>query len=486
MKILLVDDDDLSRSMMTKYIKGLLGYEVEQIADGLEALELFNKNEFDVVITDIRMPSMNGIELLKEIKQTPRGKKCAVIIMTGFAEVDSAIESLRFDAYDYLCKPVEVNRLAEILQKREKEMLEAEQVPQQLPTAAPDEMKEKKFRHPVLENGAFFYLPDGEKIGVFSRKMKEVVNMALILHKDRSVPVLIEGESGTGKEVIAKVVHYGIDNDVTAPLVSINCSAISPSLFESELFGYEGHTFTGAKETGMVGKLELANGGTIFLDEIGDMPLEMQPKLLRVLQDKQLYKIGANKPINLDVRFVAATNRDLEKMISEGKFRGDLYHRLKIGWLELPTLREQKTSIASIAQMFLTELSERRNKQFKYMSKEAVKILHDYSWPGNIRELRNIIERIVLLYDEIELRSEHLSLINSGGRYEPTDDKFMLTPGAFCLPESNFSLREIELEIVKLALKKYNNNKSRTARYLGLTVSSLRSRLDDIDETELK
>ncbi len=486
MKILLVDDEKLSRNMMAKYITGLLGYDAVQCEDGSSALDIFKKQQFDIVISDIKMPNTNGIELLQQIKSIPEGLECAVVLITGFAEIDTAVQALRAGAYDYLYKPVDVNRLAEIIAKRQKEI--EEQAKESIRTThvpakyRDDGNLEYKNNTGYLENGAYFNLPSGERIGVFSRTMKDVINMSMILHKDRSVPVLIEGESGTGKEVIAKIIHYGTDANEDRPLVSINCSAISASLFESELFGYEGHTFTGAKDGGMVGKLELANGGTLFLDEIGDMPLEMQPKLLRVLQDKQLFKIGANKPIHLDIRVVAATNRDLEKMVSEGKFRGDLYHRLKIGWVNLPPLREQRGSIPAIAQMFLVELAQRRNKQFRFMSKDAIKILTDYEWPGNIRELRNIIERIVLLYDEIELRTEHLSLLNQGQRYEDTDDKFVLVPGAFKLPETDFNLREIELEVVKLALKRFKNNKSKTAQFLGLTLSAMRSRLDDIHE----
>ncbi len=472
--------------MMAKYIKGLLGYEVVQCEDGREALEIFRNDHFDLVISDIKMPTVNGLEVLREIKQMPQGADCAVILITGFAEVDTAVEALRAGAYDYLYKPVDVNKLAEIIYKRVTELEEAEKNKTSLEVTDSNDTEkdqlEPRFRSSLLENGAYFNLPYGEKIGIFSRKMKDIVNMSMILHKDRSVPVLIEGESGTGKEVIAKMVHYGTDLETQSPLVSINCSAISASLFESELFGYEGHTFTGAKDSGMVGKLELANNGTIFLDEIGDMPLEMQPKLLRVLQDKQLFKIGANKPIHLDIRVIAATNRDLEKMVAEGKFRGDLYHRLKIGWINLPPLREQKSSIPAIAQMFLIDLAEKRSKQFRFMSKDAVRILTDYDWPGNIRELRNIIERIVLLYDEIELRSEHLTLLSSDQKFDTADDKFVLVPGSFKLPAENFNLREIELEVVKLALRKFKNNKSKASQFLGLTLSALRSRLDDIYE----
>jgi DNA-binding NtrC family response regulator len=484
LKILLVDDEKLSRNMMAKYITGLLGYDVTQCEDGGEAIKLFKEEYFDLVISDIKMPTANGLEVLKEIKKSPKGDDVAIILITGFAEVETAVEALREGAYDYLYKPVDVNRLTELIKKRADEIKLAQESSLLL-SKAKDTLNDEdlqgdisaKYNKNILDNGAYFTLPDGERIGMFSKELKEVFSMAMILHDDRSIPSLIEGESGTGKEVIAKIIHYGAEKDSKRPLVSINCSAISPSLFESELFGYEGHTFTGAKESGMIGKLEMANGGTIFLDEVGDMPLEMQPKLLRVLQDRQLYKIGAQKPIQLDIRVIAATNRGLEKLVAEGKFRGDLYHRLKIGWISIPALREQKASLASIAQMFLVETAQKRNKQFRFISKDAVKILSDYEWSGNIRELKNIIERIVLLYDEIELRPEHLTILKSNSQFSFDDGLPTLTPGAFKLPEKELNIHELELEIVQLALEKFNGNKSKTAQYLGLTLSALRSRL---------
>ncbi len=480
MRILLVDDENLSRNMMAKYIKGLLGLEVTQCQDGSEAIDAFKENYFDLVISDIKMPNVNGLEVLKTIKKMPGGESTAIVLITGFAEIDTAVEALREGAYDYLYKPVDVNRMTEIIKKRLAEIQKSANAPNQ---AEDDDNKKDALsiynqRKNLLDNGAFFTLPNDEKIGIFSRELKEVFSMAMVFHDDRSIPVLIEGESGTGKEVIAKIVHFGSNQETKAPLISINCSAISPSLFESELFGYEGHTFTGAKDSGMTGKLELAHTGTIFLDEIGDMPLEMQPKLLRVLQDKMLYRVGGQKPILLDIRVVAATNRGLDKLVAEGKFRQDLYHRLKIGWLSLPSLREQKSSIPAIAQMLLVETAQKRNKQFRFISKDAIKIMTDYEWMGNVRELKNVIERIVLLYDEIELRPEHLAIIKASNSLTNVSEGYVLKSGTFKLPEKSFNIKELEREIVQLALDKFNGNKSKTAQFLGLTLSALRSRLD--------
>ena len=367
MKILLVDDEKLSREMMARYLEGLLGLNVVQSDNGNSAFELFKNDDFPLVISDIKMPGMNGLDLLKEIKNSDKSEKTEVILITGFAEVDSAVQALRNGAYDYLLKPVDIKLLTDLVNKRIKEI---EDESGKFVSNGFDSGKHNSGKKApsinYLNRGSYYELPDGSRVGFFSPYMKEIIAMAMKFHDDRTIPVLIEGESGTGKEVFTKIIHYGLKQmDSAEPLISLNCSAISRSLFESELFGYEGGTFTGAKDSGMLGKLEMAEGGTLFLDEIGDMPLEMQPKLLRVLQDKTFYRIGGQKIINLNVRFIGATNRRLEELVKEGKFRQDLYQRLKLGWLYLPPLREQKEYIPLYSQMFLTEIAEKRNKQFR-------------------------------------------------------------------------------------------------------------------------
>ena len=305
--------------------------------------------------------------------------------------------------------------------------------------------------------------------------MKDLVTTALKFHEDRSIPVLIEGESGTGKEIFMKLIHYGMAGD-DSPLVSLNCSAISPNLFESELFGYEGGTFTGSKSRGMIGKLELAQTGTIFLDEIGDMPMDMQPKLLRVLQERCFYKVGGLKKIGLDVRIIAATNKNLMELIEKGIFRLDLYHRLNIGLFNLIPLREQTEAINPLAQMFLMEFAGQRNKQFRLINREASIVLEKYSWPGNIRELRNVIERIVLLYDEIEILPKHLNFLNIEG-IDYDAGKSILTEDSFRLPDDNFSLDSIEIAIIQKALDKFHGNQTKAAQYLGISRGTLRNKL---------
>jgi transcriptional regulator with PAS, ATPase and Fis domain len=306
--------------------------------------------------------------------------------------------------------------------------------------------------------------------------MKAAVVLALRFHEDRNIPVLIEGETGTGKEVIARLVHQGNSRE-NRPFVSVNCSAISPSLYESELFGYEGGAFTGSKSRGAMGKMESSKGGTLFLDEIADMPLEMQPKLLRALQEKEIYRVGGSKRIKLDIRIIVATNRNLRQCMEQGHFRKDLFFRLNLGRIYIPTLREQKESIVPLSQMFLSIFAEQKKRRFRFIHRDAMKILEDYPWPGNIRELRNTIERVIILNDEEELRGEHLDFLTLDGREQQVEHGTMIKPGQIALPPSGLNLPDLELEIIRKTLYKFNNNKTKAAEYLGISRHAIRTRL---------
>ena len=468
MRILLADDEQISREMMADYLEGLLGHEVVQCDNGKEALEKFKEEPFRLVVSDIKMPVMNGNELLHEIKQLPEGKDCVVVLITGYAELDSAVQAVRDGAFDYLRKPIDIEQLDSLIVNIQNVISNNDKPEEEDDPAAEG----------LLENGSFIDVAGKFRMGVFSAEMKEVISLAMKLHNEKSVPVLIEGESGTGKELIANLVHHGKGSSgEDKPLVSINCSAISSSLFESELFGFEGGSFTGAKSKGQMGKIELAAGGTLFLDEIGDMPLELQPKLLRVIQDKKYYRVGGLEEINADVRIIAATNRDLSKLVEKGTFRKDLFHRLNTGWIRLPALSGQPESIAPMAQMFLNEFSKEKGKKFKIISSNAVKLLREYSWPGNIRELRNVIERVTILYDEIELRPKHLGMLDVD-KDIADDSAFILDTDNFSLPDKEkFSLRDINTVIIRKALEKFNGNQTQAAKYLGISRGTLRNKL---------
>jgi transcriptional regulator with PAS, ATPase and Fis domain len=289
-------------------------------------------------------------------------------------------------------------------------------------------------------------------IGIFSSKLQNIVRLAELFHKDKTVPVLIEGETGTGKEIIARMVHFGKHNS-SEPFITINCAAISPSLFESELFGYEAGSFTGASSKGKQGKLELANGGTIFLDEIGEMPLDLQVKLLRVLQEKEFYRVGGYSPIKLDFRVIAATNRDLKQEIINGNFRSDLYYRLNAGYIFIPPLRERREEIIPLTQMFMAKFSKEMKKKFIFIEKEAELLLEQKQWKGNIRELQNFIRRIVLLHDSHSISVDYI--VNKPAAKNTY--KLNLTEGK--------SLRELMCMAVENISNSFDGNVSQTAEF---------------------
>ncbi len=463
MDILLVDDQEISRGTLAEFLDGLLGYNVVQCDDGVKALKEVEKKNFDLVLTDIRMPNMNGLELLERIKSSDKTKHIPVVLFTGFAEIDTAVKALRLGAYDYLLKPININRLNELIDE--------------LSNKKP--ISDKSSQPPssrLFRKGGIHEVPGIGRIGVFSKAQSEIMQMAYTYSSDRSVPVLIEGETGTGKEIIATIIHHG-EGFNPNPFISINCSAISPSLFESELFGYEGGSFTGAKSKGMQGKFELANGGTLFLDEVGEMPLDLQPKLLRAIQEKAIFRVGASKKVELDVRIVAATNRNLVELVEKGLFREDLYHRINTGKINTIPLRIQKEAIAPLAQMIMLEMANKRKKEFRAISPEAVAILESYAWTGNIRELINVIDRVVLLYDSPEIMPSHLDFISKVFTDKSTNG-FILSPESnFVLPENELDLEKLERVIVQKALSKFEGNKTKTADYLKTTRSALRSKL---------
>ncbi len=480
MNLLVVDDDELSRSSVQEFLSDQMGYKVCAADNGMQALELFRSETFEVVISDLKMPVMGGIDLLREVKKL--APQTDVIIMTGYADVETSVAALRLGATDYLLKPFEVEDLAQVIQRIEDfKRLQHENAELKDTLKTKDEAeKESKAQMNALRS-ALRQVTHGPDIAFFSSSMHSIVSLCQKLHHERDVPVLIEGETGTGKEVIAKLIHNGEKENEERPFIPLNCAAISPQLFESELFGYVEGAFTGARKNGAAGKLELAQGGTIFLDEIGELPLEFQPKLLRVLQEREIYRVGGDKPISLDVRFIFATNRNLKSMSEKKEFRSDLYYRMNLGSIEVPPLRERKEAIVPLAQLFLERFAAKRNRDFRFITGEARKILMQYKWPGNIRELQHTIERIVLLYNEEYLEQEHLAFLQEGHEDGIAQrGGHMLEQGKIQLPDTHLSLREIENEILLKSLRKFDNNKTKAAEYLGLTRSAFRSRLDRI------
>lgn len=461
MKILLVDDAKVSREIIADFIVDATEHSVIQCNDALEAIKIFVGHQFDLVISDLKMPGMNGLQLIKKLKQLPNGDSCDYVIITGYGELSDSIEAFKMGVFDFLIKPVGVEDIYDLLGKIEKSR---QQKGESIIEFSSDEG----------DQGASL-----KKIIVMDPVMKRIYQRAMSFHMDRAVPVLIEGETGTGKEVIANLIHMG-EKGNRQPFICLNCSAISSSLFESELFGYEAGAFTGANKSGMKGKLELAQGGTIFLDEIGDMPLDMQPKLLRVLQEKELYRIGGTKKVKLDVRIICATNKKLIDQVNDGLFRKDLFYRLNVGNIYLPPLRERKEEIPGLAQAFLTEISDAKKRKFSFVDNQTLHLLNEYDWPGNVRELRHVIERAVVYHDDVVLKPEHINFSSFEER-EPQVSS-VLSPYDFELPDDHLDFDTLEKVILQKTLDKFGGNQSKAASYLGLSRSVFRTKVSKLDK----
>ncbi len=473
MNILIVDDDKRGRAYLSSFLREI-GHVIAECSNGETALTAFKTQEFSIVLTDIKMPGMSGIEFLRELRSLPGGHDASVIFMTGYGELQTAIEAMRYDAYDYLQKPIKleelviaIDRAAEYqVLRRENEFLtnRFESAVRVAAAATTQELLHLK--------EAYFRIVGLGDIVIYTEAMKKVYQQALTLHAERSMPVLIEGETGTGKELVARYIHYG-EESVALPFVDLNCAALAPSIFESELFGYDAGAYTGGLPRGQKGKLDMAQGGTIFFDEITEIPVELQAKLLRVLQEKEFYRVGGLKKFKTDVRIICSTNVDIEQKVERGEFRQDLFYRLNVARIYLPPLRERKDGIIPLVEMFLNRFSKEKRKNFKTISKSAVDLLLSYEWPGNIRELRNVIEWAVIMHDDTELKPLHLKL-----RKAHSQSYCEETPGAsFVLPPDGLPLKPFIDEIILRALEMHHGNKLQTAHYLDIPLRTLYNRL---------
>lgn len=519
MRILVVDDNSNSLQSLCLVLKDL-GHEPRGMEDPLAALAVARKEYFPLIITDIRMPGMSGLELLTALKNDPFTKPGDVVLITGHGDMATAVEALRKGAYDYLNKPINARELSAVVDRAaEHQSLIIENkelrsnIEQQVSRAAADIKKDLEIaRHRLREV---------EGIGLViaeSPIMLQLLREALILHGDPSVPVLIEGETGTGKEVLARYIHHG-ESVVETPFMAINCAAIPHELFESELFGHEPGAFTGSRADGAPGKLEQAGKGTLFLDEVAEMPLTLQPKLLRVLEERSFYRVGGMKKREFAARIVCAGNRNMADMVEKGTFRRDLYHRLRVGHLAIPPLRERIDDIGPLAEHFLLREARRKKKQFHGVDPATMKVLQTYSWPGNVRELENTMERAVLMHDGHLLLPEHVHFLFQGvpptvfsrtagiragekgaeaekragvpsmpAGEEPADGNGAVLDlrdlDRVRLPERPIRLEELMDTVVKAAMKRFGGNKTKTADYLGISRFALHRRLQQIEEAE--
>lgn len=447
-RILVVDDDPVILKAAEKVL-GSSGFEVSTAGDALRALKLLEDIPYDLVLTDLRMPDMDGLELLKRIKALHPSTE--VIIITGFGTIKSAVEALKFGAYDYIEKPFTpeslINAVKSCLEKR-RLLFENIQLKKEV---------QGLYR---LEN-----------IVGSSQAMQRVFNLISQVAATNST-VLITGESGTGKELVARAIHYNSPRK-NAPFIVVDCCTIPESLIEAELFGHAKGAFTGAISA-KKGLLELAHSGTIFFDEIGNLGLSVQAKLLRLLQEREFRPVGSSKVVNVDVRFIAATNKDLLQLVKEGKFREDFFYRLNVFPIRLPPLRDRKEDIPALAQHFLKKYAEETGLDVRHISAEAMRILTGYDWPGNVRELENVIHRAVILADSHTIRPEHIQIEGAGIEI-------------FSAPRSldelkrlkrilkKKSIEEIEKRFIMDALVRNDYNVTKAARDVGMQRTNFHS-----------
>ncbi len=445
-RILIVDDEELIRTSLKQLLEKK-GYEVHLAGSANEAREKFSLHSPGLVLLDLRLPDGNGLELLKDFKEMQ--PDVLIIIMTAYGTVSSAVKAIKLGAYDYISKPFKANEISLIV----KLALETRSLHREM----------KKI---VEEQSRRYGIPNiiGE-----SPSMREIFDIISKVAPKSDVTVLICGESGTGKELIARALHYESPR-AGKSFVSINCAAIPRDLLESELFGYEKGAFTDAKTTKR-GLFEEADGGTIFLDEIGDMDMVLQAKLLRAIEEKSFRRVGGVKSIPFDVRIIAATNKDLEKLIKEGLFREDLYYRLKVISIYIPPLRERKEDILPLAKHFIGVFNERFNRKVKGLTREAEEVFLRYPWRGNVRELRNTIERIMILedIDYIDVANLPKEMLGEHKGKDIFIGEIDLTGGI-----NIYSLLdEVMARAIRKALRMANGNKSLAARILGINRANL-------------
>jgi DNA-binding NtrC family response regulator len=438
--ILVVDDEFSVRDSLYNWFK-TEGYRADTAEGGMEALKKLQESPWDIVLVDIKMPGMDGMELQRHIKKIDSG--IVVIVITAYATVDTAVEAMKEGAYDYLSKPVDPDKLSILIRNAvNQRRLVAENL---------------QLRQKVEE------LSLQDEIVGESPQIKKILEMIDTVAKTDAT-VMIRGESGTGKELVAQALHSK-SNRRYFPIISINCGAFPEGLLESELFGHEKGAFTGAQYK-RKGKLEMANGGTIFFDEIGNITMKMQMDLLRVIETKQFTPLGSNKVVNVDFRVVAATNTDLEKKVAEKEFREDLYYRLNVFSIQLPPLRERPADIPLIARYFLEKYARSMNKKVTDISPESMKVLVQYDWPGNIRELRNTIERALVV-------------VGKKNRIEVDDLNLLFLPKTE--PLGRNSLEEVEKAHIKRILEQSEWNISRSAEILKIDRVTLYNKIKKYD-----
>jgi len=452
LEVLVVEDDDLQRKSLFDLLSGW-GHNVQACTSLLEARDLIGKYSFDLALLDMRLPDGDGLKFLGE--QKAAGIDFNIVIMTAFADVETAVGAIRLGAYDYLPKPFENEQLEKIVRNLSKRVELSSRVISLSRLTSTDHEDVWQFDSMIGTQGLRLVFEKAERIAGFS-----------------DTTVLIQGETGTGKGMLAKAIHRR-SRRADKPFIEINCAAIPGQLIESEIFGYEKGAFTDAKNK-KTGLLEVADGGTVFLDEIGDMELNLQSKLLKVLEDKQFRRLGSAKITTVDVRIIAATNRDLKEMMEEGKFREDLYYRLSVVPLTMPPLRQHRKSIAPIADHYLGVFRKEMGRDISGFTDSTTQAMMEYEWPGNVRELRNVIERSVILCGEDKIDVDSLGISDnqsiSAGKDTDSGDDMGIRP---------MSLAECEKKLIESVLKSVGGNKNRAAETLKIHRTTLYKKIEE-------
>ncbi len=466
-QVLIVDDEPNLRKILAAQLSRD-GYEVMLAEDGEQGLAMLREHHIDLVVTDLKMPKVDGMTLLREaLRESP---DLPIVMITAHGTVDTAVEALKLGAFDYLTKPFDKDEVRQVVSKA----LKTRQLAQEEATTEPLGVKKDE---------------PGARFGIIGQS-PGLTDLYAVLERvaDSPTTVLITGESGTGKELVARALHeHGARLD--KPFIKVNCAAIPKELIESELFGYERGAFTGAVSS-KPGRFELANGGTLFLDEVGEIPVEMQVKLLRALQESEFERVGGIKTIHVDVRLVAATNRDLKKLIAANAFREDLFYRLNVVSIRLPALRERDSDIPLLVEHFLAKFNERLKKQVTGVEPEALDILSAYTWPGNIRELENVMERSVLFCDAQKLRVEDLpgELRGSSAGTAAAAPAEGAGGGSDMPLAAEGGLKEhvkvamsrLERDLVSRALKQTSGNVTHAARLLKISRKGLQLKMKEL------
>src|SRR5580692_4545101 len=455
-QVLIVDDEPNLRKILSAQLTRD-GYDALTAEDGEQALHLLREHHIDLIITDLKMPKVDGMTLLRRALEIE--PELPVVLITAHGTIDTAVEALKRGAFDFVTKPFDKDEVRQIVAKA---------------------MKTRELRGADATPA-----PTGARFGIIGSS-QGIAELYAILERVADTPttVLITGESGTGKELVARALHEHSSRK-DKPFIKVNCAAIPKELIESELFGYERGAFTGAV-TSKPGRFELANGGTLFLDEIGEIPVEMQVKLLRALQESEFERVGGIKTIRVDVRLVAATNRDLKRLIASGNFREDLFYRLNVVPIRLPALRERTSDIPLLVEHFLVKFNERLRKKVEGVDREAMDLLVAYPWPGNIRELENVVERAVLFCDTQKLRAADLPPETRGALTTPqvpvTDAELQaaLASEGGLKEHVKVAMNRLERELVGRALTQTNGNVTHAARLLKISRKGLQLKMKEL------